>query len=78
MEGGISLVEALAASTAVFGKTFNMMAALKALTYFGDGNLPSLPQQIQDHLRTAAERVKLEALPQIVAKSGIQRQDLQR
>jgi hypothetical protein len=52
------------------------MAALKALTYFGDGNLPSLPDEVQDQLRTAAERVELEALPQIVAKSGIQRQDL--
>ena len=76
MEGGISLAEALAASTAIFGKTFNVMAALKALTYFGDGNLPNLPGKMQDHLRTAAERVKLEALPQIVAKSGIQGQDL--
>ena len=76
MEGGISLAEALAASTAIFGKTFNVMAALKALTYFGDGNLPNLPGKMQDHLRTAAERVKLEALPQIVAKLGIQGQDL--
>jgi hypothetical protein len=76
MESGINLTEALAAATAVFGKTFNVMAALKALTYFGDGNLPSLPSKIQDHLRTAAEGVELEALPKIVAKPGIQRQDL--
>ena len=51
-DAGIGLAEALGAATAVFGKTFNAMAALKALTYFGDGNLPSLPQTIQVRLRT--------------------------
>jgi Nucleotidyl transferase AbiEii toxin, Type IV TA system len=55
LDAGIGLAEALAAATAVFGKTFNAMAALKALTYFGDGNLASLPQTIQDCSRTSAE-----------------------
>ncbi len=76
LDAGIDLAEALGASTAVFGKMFNAMATLKALTYFGDGNLPSLPQMIQDRLRTSAEALKLEALPQVVAKPGIQRQDV--
>jgi Nucleotidyl transferase AbiEii toxin, Type IV TA system len=75
-DAGIGLAEALGAATAVFGKTFNAMAALKALTYFGDGNLPSLPQTIQDRLRTSAEGLKLEALPQVVPRPGIQRQDV--
>ena len=64
LDAGTDLAEALGAATAVFGKRFNAMAALKALTYFGDGNLPSLPQMIQDRLRTSAEALKLEALPQ--------------
>ena len=76
LDAGIDLAEALATATAVFGKMFNAMAALKALTYFGDGNLPSLPQTIQDRLRTSAEALKLEALPQVVPKRGIRPQDL--
>jgi Nucleotidyl transferase AbiEii toxin, Type IV TA system len=72
---GIGLAEALGAATAIFGRRFNAMAALKALTYFGDGNLPSLPTRLQDRLRTSAETLKLEAVPRIVPKSGIQRQD---
>jgi len=77
-DAGIGLAEALGAATAVFGKTFNAMAALKALTYFGDGNLPSLPLTIQDCLRTSAEALKLEVLPQMVPRPGIQRQDVRR
>ena len=72
LDAGIALAEALGAATAVFGKRFNAMVALKALTYFGDGNLPSLPQTIQDRLRTSAEALQLEALPQVVPKPGIQ------
>ena len=75
LEAGINLSEALAAARAVFDQTFNVMTALKALTYFKDGNLPSLPASMQDRLRTAAEDVKLEALSSVAAKSGITRQD---
>ena len=76
LDAGIDLAKALGAATAIFGKVFNAMAALKALTYFGDGNLPSLPQVIQDRLRTSAEALKLEALPRVMPKPGIRRQDL--
>ena len=76
LDAGIDLAEALAAATAIYGRIFNAMAALKALTYFGDGNLPSLPQMLQDRLKTSAKALKLEALPQVVPKPGIQRQDV--
>jgi Nucleotidyl transferase AbiEii toxin, Type IV TA system len=75
LDAGIGLAEALAAATAVFGKKFNAIAALKALTYFADGNLPTLPQAIQDRLCRSAEALPLEALPQLTRKPGIQRQD---
>jgi len=75
LDAGVGLAEALGAATAIFGKTFNAIAALKALTYFGDGNLPTLPQSVQDRLGTSAETLRLEALPQVVPKPGIQRQD---
>jgi hypothetical protein len=35
---GINLAEGLAAAVAIYGKTFNPLATLKALTYFKDGN----------------------------------------
>jgi hypothetical protein len=39
---GVSLAEAIAAATAVYGSTFNGALSLKALTYFSDGDLPNL------------------------------------
>lgn len=71
LRSGIDLATALAAALAVYGKSFNVMAALKGLTYFGDGNLPSLPTNIQNQLRKLAEEVKLESLPCIASKPGI-------
>jgi hypothetical protein len=78
LESGIVLSRAIAAARGIYGRSFNAMATLKALTYFGDGNLESLPLNTQERLRTAAESVKLEALPLISAISGITRQDFQR
>ena len=77
LESGIVLSQAIAASRAIYGEIFNPMATLKALTYFKDGNLPSLALNTQERLKTAAEGVKLEALPLIPAMSGITRGDLQ-
>lgn len=75
LDAGIGLAEALAAATAIFGKRFNAMAALKALTYFADGNLPTLPQMIQRRLCRSAEALPLQPLPQLAAKPGIQPKD---
>jgi len=72
LDAGIGLAGALAGATAVFGKRFNAMAALKALTYFADGNLPTLPQTIHDRLRMSAEALPLHNLPQLTPKPGIQ------
>jgi hypothetical protein len=77
LEAGVNLSEAIAAARAIYGETFNEMATLKALTYFKDGNLPSLTLDTQQRLKTGAEGVKLETLPLIRASSGITRRDLQ-
>jgi len=76
LDAGVSLSEAIAAARAVYGETFNAMATLKALTYFKDGNLPSLTVSTQDRLKTAVEGMKLEGVPLMSAKSGITRRDL--
>jgi hypothetical protein len=77
LESGLALSTALAAARAIYGKNFNAMVALKALTYFGDGNLESLPLDTQNRLRIASQSVNLEALPSVTAISGITRRGQQ-
>lgn len=74
LDGGIELKEALGAAQSIYGKTFNAIAALKALTYFEDGNLPTLPADLRRRLVEFAQTIKLQALPMIVSKPGITRQ----
>lgn len=71
LETGIALSEVLGAARAIYGKTFNAMAALKALAYFEDGNLPSLPPRVKRLLQTAAEAVTLASIPLVKATPGI-------
>lgn len=78
LETGLKLCDALAAATAIYGSRFNGMTTLKALTYFEDGNLPSLPRAMRARLRAAAESVHLQELPRMNAIPGIVRKDLTR
>jgi hypothetical protein len=72
-EAGLSLGEGLAAAAAIYGKNFNGALSLKALTYFEDGDLPSLTSTIQKRLLAAATSVNLRELPLIAARSGLSR-----
>ena len=71
IRSGIHLAEGLAAAVAIYGKTFNPLTTLKALTYFKDGNLQSLSDEIQERLLKAATMIELKGLPQVVARPGI-------
>jgi hypothetical protein len=62
---GIALPRALAAGRAIYGSAFESQITVKALTYFGDGDLPTLPAQVQRRLVAAATAVDLDALPPI-------------
>jgi hypothetical protein len=42
---------------------FNPQLTLKALSYFGDGNLPRLSQGVRDRLIEAVKAVDLDRLP---------------
>jgi hypothetical protein len=68
---GISLSEALGAATAAYGKEFNGALSLKALTYFADGDLPSLSPTRQTKLRALAGQVDLRQIPPIRTKAGV-------
>ena len=49
----------------VYGPLFNPRLTLKALSFFGDGNLDRLPRDLQDRLAQAAREVDLDRLPGI-------------
>jgi hypothetical protein len=68
---GISLAEALAAAVAVYGQEFNGALSLKALTYFADGDLPSLSAATQKRLRALASEVNLKQIPRAQARVGV-------
>lgn len=68
---GLSLAEALGAAAAAYGKEFNGALSLKALTYFGDGDLPNLNAATQTKLRALAGQVNLNHIPLMQARIGV-------
>jgi len=62
---GIDLATQLAAARAVHGPHFAPTPTLKALTYFGDGDLPSLPDEVRTRLARAASAVDPLRLPSL-------------
>lgn len=68
---GLSLAEGLGAAAAIYGKNFNGALSLKALTFFEDGDLPSLAPAIQKRLLAAATSVNLKGVPLVAARSGL-------
>ena len=67
---GVSLPMALAAAKMIYGAGFNPLITLKALSYFGDGDLPTLPPAVQQHLTAAASAVDLNFLPPVRPGTG--------
>jgi hypothetical protein len=61
--GGISLPMALTAAQKLYGVSFNPQITLKALSYFEDGNLRSLPEDTKARLAGTARDVDLDRLP---------------
>jgi hypothetical protein len=75
LAAGHNLAEGLGAASALYGNTFAPMEALRALTFFGDGDLPTLPQTVQDSLMQASGAVR-GTLP-IVGKISTRLNDLE-
>ena len=65
----------MAAAAAIYGKDFNGVLSLKALTFFEDGDLPTLASTVRKRLLEAATSVNLRELPAVVARSGLSRQE---
>lgn len=64
---GIGLPAALAAAGVIYGERFNPQLTLKALSFFGDGDLPSLPTSVQERIIGAVRGVNLDRLPVLSA-----------
>jgi hypothetical protein len=73
--GRIGLPTALAAAQKLYGPTFNPEITLKALSYFDDGNLRALPEEMKSRLVVAAREVDVEHLPEITGIIGPKQQD---
>jgi Nucleotidyl transferase AbiEii toxin, Type IV TA system len=63
IRAGIDLPTALAAARAIQGSGFNPQITLKALSFFGDGNLRMLPETLRRRLQNAVRGVDLTCLP---------------
>jgi hypothetical protein len=70
LQEGVTLAEALGAAGAVYGPLFNALVSLKALSYFADGDLPSLPPEVRTRLATAVARVEPLRLPEFAPLPG--------
>jgi hypothetical protein len=70
LEEGIDLATALGAARAVYGKAFNPLVSLKALSYFADGDLSSLSAKIQARLMEAVRKVDADQIPKIETRQG--------
>jgi predicted nucleotidyltransferase component of viral defense system len=71
IDAGVRLEEAIAAAQAIYGARFNPLLTLKALTYFGDGNLKELTREEQQKLRHASSSIDLTHLPAVGVRPGI-------
>ncbi|HWC97866.1 MAG TPA: nucleotidyl transferase AbiEii/AbiGii toxin family protein [Candidatus Sulfopaludibacter sp.] len=62
---GIDMPTILAAGKVVYGRSFNPLITLKALSYFGD--LPDLSDRVKAVLTAAVENADITALPRLTA-----------
>jgi hypothetical protein len=61
----LDLSTLLAAGEAIYGRSVNPQITLKALSYFGDGDLPKLPDAVKNRLLADVQAVNLDRLPNI-------------
>jgi hypothetical protein len=69
-KGGVELSVGIACATAIYGRQYNPVMTLQALSYFDD--LPeSLPRGVKADLLAAVKSVSLQALPSITSSDKI-------
>lgn len=69
INAGVSLAKGLASARAIFGPNFQPSESLKALAYFGDGDLKTLPENVKTSLVKAVSAVRGLPAVTILSKS---------
>lgn len=75
--GTIDLAAALASAHAIHGDAFNPLVTLKALSYFGDGDLARLSPAMQKLLLDAVKSLDLAKLPVLTGRAGLAKLDVE-
>jgi hypothetical protein len=70
IQHGIALSTALAAAKTIYGQGFNPIITLKALSFFGDGNLSKLPEETKARLIKSVAEVDLGNLPTLPRRAA--------
>ncbi len=70
VKGKIELAEGIAAARAIYGKQYNPVLTLQALSYYGDLS-EELPASMKTDLLAAVKSVSLQNLPTVTASQGI-------
>ena len=65
LQCGVDLPTALAAGSVIYGRSFNPLITLKALSFFDD--VPKLPGEVKERLRAAVRAVDHTKLPTLTA-----------
>jgi nucleotidyltransferase AbiEii toxin of type IV toxin-antitoxin system len=65
LKHGVDLSTALAAGNVIYGRSFNPLITLKALSFFDD--VPKLPAEVKERLRAAVGSVDVTKLPMLAA-----------
>ncbi len=78
IQAGIDLPQGLAAARAVYGSRFDVTLSLRALRYYGDGDLNEVPDEIQRRLTGLADSVDVSKLPSLEKQVGLSPGDQQR
>ncbi|NJM29119.1 MAG: nucleotidyl transferase AbiEii/AbiGii toxin family protein [Rhizobiales bacterium] len=61
----VGLGGAIICAQAIYGAAFSPQNALKALSYFGDGDVQALPEIVRNRLLLAVKSVELDRLPSL-------------
>lgn len=70
IEAGVDLPHALAAAQHIYGPGFNPQITLKALSYFDDGDVATLPESTKNRLRKAVAATDSGSLPTLASNAG--------
>ena len=77
IHAGITLGNALAAAAAIYGQSeFNPLVTLKALTYYDEGDLRTLPSAVRERLSRAVAQVDPTDLPRFASRPGLTREEI--